>query len=974
MKKSWTIEELQKFWTISPDERSLLNIKTGVQKFFFILLLKYYINNSSFPINHMDIPLDLLDYGYRQFNIIVSNNELENLFLNIRNCNRYKAKIRAFLGITIFKSKEKEQLIQHLHKLAFETRSAEKLNAESKIYLKQHKIESPTDAIINNLVRILLHKFDDYLFKHINAIITQKQKNYIDNTILHKNKDTGETILSFLKQDSGKSNRDSILVEINKLTVINLLNLDNSTIPENISQSVLKFYKRKILSDTPEQIRVKPDYIKYPLIVIYCYLKHQEIIDNLVDHLVNFIHKIKKKANKTEFILNDEISKLNQIMDSLYQVAEVARDKPNDIIQDAIYPVVPKEQIEAIIKARYLLKNLKKNVQNKVIQSYSSYYRKVIFDILINLNINSDNIELLTALELIKKHQHNKGEFDTNEEDIIVEGLVNAKDIEFIRKINDNEKALISRKDYEYAVFKVLRDKLKTKEVWVANSFKYRDPERETPKDFEENKSFYYGILNQPLSAEEFNQPLKKKLANAITNFDKNLPKNKYVNITTRKNKPWITLSPLPEQPKPQNLDKLKDSIISKWNIINLLDTVKEVDLRENFTDCFNSSGNREIISKEDIQKRLILCLFAIGTNAGLGRISSSSTNRVSIEELKYIKRKFINQDDLREAITKVVNGIFRIRDAAIWGEATTACAADSRKFTSWDQNLMTKWHARYHGAGVMIYWHVTKQSICIHSQLKTCSSSEVASMLQGVISQDTDMSIESQYVDSHGKSEVGFVLTYLLGFDLLPRYATVGPQKIYLPFEELNCKNISDITTRPINWELISTHYNSMIKYAAALKICTATADSIIRQFSRSNYQHPIFKAFIELGRAVKSIFLCRYLDSLELRKEIHSGLNIVENWNSVNSFIFYGKKSEINSKSRDEQEYSMLCLHLLQVCLAYVNTLLIQDILSTNAWKGKLIPEDLRGLTPLIYQHINPYGTFELDMLKRILLSEAA
>lgn len=492
--------------------------------------------------------------------------------------------------------------------------------------------------------------------------------------------------------------------------------------------------------------------------------------------------------------------------------------------------------------------------------------------------------------------------------------------------------------------------------------------------NFGDNREYYYGCLNQPLLANEFNQILQEKLAVAVTNFDKNLPNNKYVVLTTRNDKTWIKLSPSPEQAKPQNLDKLKDSIITKWNYISLLDVLKEVDLREHFTDCFSSSGNREIIPKEEVQKRLILCLFGIGTNTGLSSISSSLTSRVSLEELKYIKRKFINQDDLREAITKVVNGIFRIRDANIWGEATTACAADSRKFTSWDQNLITEWHARYHGAGVMIYWHVTKQSICIHSQLKTCSSSEVAAMLQGVISQETDMLVESQYVDSHGKSEIGFALTYLLNFDLLPRYATVGAQKIYLPHEGFVCKNITAITTRPIDWELIATHYDAMIKYAVALKIGTATADSVIRQFSRSNYQHPTFKAFIELGRAVKSIFLCKYLDSLELRQEIHSGLNIVENWNSVNDFIFYGKKSEISSNSRDEQESSMLCLHLLQVCLAYVNTLLLQAVLHADDWNHKLTTEDLRGLTPLIYQHINPYGTFELDMHNRISLLEAA
>ena len=68
------------------------------------------------------------------------------------------------------------------------------------------------------------------------------------------------------------------------------------------------------------------------------------------------------------------------------------------------------------------------------------------------------------------------------------------------------------------------------------------------------------------------------------------------------------------------------------------------------------------------------------------------------------------------------------------------------------------------------------------------------------------------------------------------------------------------------------------------------------------------------------------------------------------------------------------MLCLHLLQVSLTYINTLLIQDILSTEPWQSQMTLEDCRGLTPLIYSHVNPYGTFELDMSKRILLKEAA
>ncbi len=66
-----------------------------------------------------------------------------------------------------------------------------------------------------------------------------------------------------------------------------------------------------------------------------------------------------------------------------------------------------------------------------------------------------------------------------------------------------------------------------------------------------------------------------------------------------------------------------------------------------------------------------------------------------------------------------------------------------------------------------MIYWHVEKKSTCIYSQLKRCSSSEVAAMIEGVLRHCTDMEIDRQYVNSHGQSEVVFAFSFLLGFDL---------------------------------------------------------------------------------------------------------------------------------------------------------------------------------------------------------------
>lgn len=161
------------------------------------------------------------------------------------------------------------------------------------------------------------------------------------------------------------------------------------------------------------------------------------------------------------------------------------------------------------------------------------------------------------------------------------------------------------------------------------------------------------------------------------------------------------------------------------------------------------------------------------------------------------------------------------------------------------------------------------------------------------------------------------------------------------------------------------------MVKHAVAMQLGMADAESILRRFTRANIQHPAYKALAELGKALKTIFLCRYLSAEELRREIHEGLSAVESWNSANNFIFYGKGGELTTNRRDDQEMSVLCQHLLQASLVFVNTLMIQHILTDPAWKTPLTARDLAALTPLLYHHINPYGLFTLDMDARLPLN---
>ncbi len=217
---------------------------------------------------------------------------------------------------------------------------------------------------------------------------------------------------------------------------------------------------------------------------------------------------------------------------------------------------------------------------------------------------------------------------------------------------------------------------------------------------------------------------------------------------------------------------------------------------------------------------------------------------------------------------------------------------------------------------------------MAIHSQLLSCSASEVAAMVEGAMRHGTTMEVEGNYVDSHGQSEVGFGVTRLLGFDLLPRIKRINKVRLYRPVA-----GEPDAYPRPI---------------------------------------HPTYQAILEVGRAQRTAFVARYLRDRDLQREINEGLNVVESWNRANSVIFFGKGGDIATNRRDEQELSVLCLRVLQAALVYVNTLMVQDVLTDEEWAAALTDADRRGLTPLFWTHVAPYGEVKLDMTSRLALRE--
>jgi len=241
--------------------------------------------------------------------------------------------------------------------------------------------------------------------------------------------------------------------------------------------------------------------------------------------------------------------------------------------------------------------------------------------------------------------------------------------------------------------------------------------------------------------------------------------------------------------------------------------------------------------------------------------------------------------------------------------------------------------------------------------------------MIEGAMHHGTSMDVEANYTDTHGQSIIGFGLTRLLGFDLLPRIKAINRVRLYRAGLEDSYPQLgAAVLNRPIRWDLIADQYDQMIKYATAIRTRSAETAAILRRFQQTNLMHPTYQAMLEVGRAQRSIFVARYLRLRELQRDINSGLNVAESWNAGGSIIHFGKGGDIPGNRRDEQELSMLCLRALQASVVFLNTLMVQDILEEGMIE--LTPEDQRGLTPLFWTNIAPYGEVRLNMNNRLIL----
>lgn len=435
-----------------------------------------------------------------------------------------------------------------------------------------------------------------------------------------------------LKADPGPLGLETLLREIDKLERVRAIGLPADLFAD-ASEKLVDAWRARAAREYPAWMRKHPREVRLALLAALCWARAAEVTDALVDLLIALVHKIDARAEKrVEGELVKDLKRVRGKQGILFSLAEAAVAHPDQTVRRALFPVVGEGTLRELVReAKADRRAFDARVRTVLRASYSGHYSRGLPRLFAALEFRSNNAAhrpVTDALALLRRYAHRDGgRFYDREERVPMEGVVPPE----WREAVADERGRIERVPYELCVLSALRDAIRRREIWVVGARRWRDPEGDLPRDFEENRIFHYGSLGQPLDPAPFVGRLKERLATALSAFDAALAAGTTggVRVVTRRGEPWIAVPKLDKLEEPENLSALKGEIRRRWGTVDLLEILKEADFLTGFTEEFASVASRQVIPRDVLRKRLLLVLFALGTNVGIRQIvASGSTAR----------------------------------------------------------------------------------------------------------------------------------------------------------------------------------------------------------------------------------------------------------------------------------------------------------------------------------------------------------
>lgn len=964
--------ELQELYTPSRAELALAHrqARETTSVFGFLVLLKTFQRLGYFVMLR-DVPEAIINQVAASVGLLILPDMRAYDESGTRT--RHLSLIRGHLGVQVFDDAGRTVLEDGLRELArFKQDLRDLMNGAVELLVKA-RFELPSFSVLENAAESIRAEIHRTLFQQVSDRLAAPSRINLDELLTAQGKHLNTTRWNDLKLEPGRPTLKQVRAWLLHQQWLSHLQLPIQ-LEGLLSEAKLLHFAEEAKSLNAARMQEMETRKRYTLMLCLLHVQYASVLDSLTELYIRRMAKITTLAQaqlEREQAAAEE--RVNALVNTLKGVASAYQQEGSQRARLTQIGEALGESAQVIASCEAHEALSQNNPAPFLWPSYSSS-RSALHSVLrvLKPHSSSQDTRVVRALNFVFQHATARQEF------LIVHGSLKVDEAEnldltwipdgwwkLVTGLTRRDEVVrqVHRRHLETCVMTQVREDLKSGDLFVLGSREFADYRTQLVSDdeFQALVPQFCEEAGLPRHGAAFVDRVHTWLLETARETDASFLRNEA--LTLVQGVPQLTRSAKKEDhPQLKWLEgSVKERLLQRET--QILDAFSATELETGFSQEFGPLSGYEARLK-GARERYLTAVFCYGCNLGPSQTARALTD-VDRKHLEWVNLRHITEKTLDQAITKVINAYARLSLPGVWGTGQRA-SADGTKWNVYEENLLAEYHLRYGGYGGIGYYHVSDQYIALYSHFIPCGVYEARYILDGLLRNESDLHPDTVHADTHGQSTPVFAIAYLLGIQLMPRIKEWKNLIFFRPDRQTSFDHIDALFGERIKWGLIEAHYDDLLRVCVSIQAGRIYPSSMLKRLgSAGRKRNRLYYAFRELGRAVRTAFLLRYIADPELRATIQASVTKSEQFNAFKDWVAFGG-DVINSNNRDEQRKRIKYNHLAANCVIFHTACQLTQVVKELLSEGQSISrEALAGISPYLTEHINRLGnyTFELE-----------
>ncbi|WP_409475050.1 Tn3 family transposase [Streptomyces sp. HC307] len=159
---------------------------------------------------------------------------------------------------------------------------------------------------------------------------------------------------------------------------------------------------------------------------------------------------------------------------------------------------------------------------------------------------------------------------------------------------------------------------------------------------------------------------------------------------------------------------------------------------------------------------------------------------------------------------------------------------------------------------------------------------------------------------------------------------------------------------------------WKDLMQVGLSVREGTVSSVTLLRRLNNHSRKNQVYRVFREVGRAVRTIVLLRYLSDPQLREQITRATNKAEAYNGYTKWLHFGGDGYLRSRDPELQEKAVKFLDLMANSIIFSTTVDMTDALRQMAAQGREVnPDDVAALSPHRRDNVLRFGDYDTATL---------